>query len=338
MGLNKQGIVFSLLAIGFSGLFILLFSSNLQQPVDSNIEVTNIRVLDLDRSIEDFYAYAKTSLDTAGLEALQALYEDMKASGTHLAADTFEQRLLQCLNDSTGCNNDVDLITLLEEYENLLQNTTRTDMDFTINSMAINDEKHWQIEVEANITVNLTDEYASWTLHRNLTNTISTIGARDPTYLSINDQFGGTTEKYINPNQRQDFVEWNLPAFADYFTAGEYHASPAGPCLSSRFEGQYDEHDETCGLESVVDPQAHPTLLDATYDDLVHMDYQVLTDQRYPCNELSGGMPRVSIKAIDPALTLTRQDATRYGLNNNETWYFSTAIDTTTARGCEGFI
>lgn len=340
MDLGKKGIIFSLLAIGFSGLFILLFSNSLERPIDEGINIANTRVHDLDNSINTFYAYATDSLDTAGFAAIEALYDQIEASSTFLGSSNFENDLLTCLNDSTGCTSTVTLTTLLDGYKELLANATRTELNYTVNSLAVTDEQHWLIEVTANISVSVADDYASWRLDKTVKKTISTVGARDPTYLAINNLYGGTEERRIIPNERQDYVEWDLPAFVEFFKGREYHPSLSGPCLSDRYEGGFTQQSSRCGLESIVDPSQHPTLLGPAYDSLTHMDYQVLDEanNRYPCDDLSGGMPRVSIRAVNKMLTLTRQDATRYKLNDENIWYYVPAIASTTARGCPDFV
>ena len=338
--MGKKGIIFSLLAIGFSGLFILLFSSSIEQPVDAGIAPINTRVLELDNGINDFFSYAQNSLDTCGFSALNALYTDINNTGNHLAAGTFETRLSNCLNDSSGCNNTLNMSAVLDEYTRLLRNTSRMALDFNVNTVSISDEQHWQLEITANVSINVTDQYASWRTSKLLITTLSTVGAPDPAYVTINDDYNGNEERIIIPNERQDFVEWDLDSFVEFLTGAEYHASLNGPCLSSRYEAQYDEQNDDCGLESVVDPNYHSILMNTSYDSLVHMDYQVLNEasNRYPCDDLMGGMPRVSIRAVHRNLTLTRQDATRYGLNNESIWYFTPALNATTARGCPYFI
>ncbi|MBN1274687.1 hypothetical protein JXA12_00135 [Candidatus Woesearchaeota archaeon] len=323
--MSKRGIIFSLLAIGLSGLFIILFSSSYEQPVDEREDTARARVERLDASIDDFYRYAQKAQQTAGRGALEAMYGNSYRTRAFLGDGNFNATFAECLNDSSSCPdpmNEDNLTALLSGYRDLLEESGGFDMDFSVVEVEMVDERAWTITMRSNISISLTDDYATWGLHKAVITDISTVGAKDPAYIAISDLYGGDENRTIKQNDIQDGTSWNLSMFMDFYANKEYHRSLEGSCLSDRFEGSFSGPLTRCSIESVVNPDEHPLLKNPENRSIAHLDWQAATQRRYLCDDGVTNDPffRVSIEAVDEDLVLTEWDATRYNLNTSAIW------------------
>lgn len=338
MAINgKKAIVFSLMAIGLSGLFIILFSNIFQQPIDDRNDIITTRISALDQGIDDFYEFAAEAQRIAIYEALNALYKEINDSGppyTYLGEDNFEQRLSDCTLASINCDNPNNLSAIINNYTQTMQQALQTKVSSTQEDLRVDSEDYFTITTTSTINITLTDTYANWSTSKNITVTTSTTGVYDPAYLRINQLYNGNNYPTITPNERYSDEEWNIDIFTQFVTANEYRGSINGSCLSHRFEGDFTTRSSECGIESVVDPDEYELLKDIVNQNITHLDHQVLRREERPC---TGTNERVGIKALNKNITLAVQDAIRYNLDNNSIWYYNETLNELTARGCTGF-
>ncbi len=332
MALNKKGIIFSLIAIALSGLFVVLFASTYEQETDDRNSIVRTRVLALDDAITGLYSYAESAHQQAAEGALEGLYDEVDSNG--FLAD-FNQSFTDCLQRTSGtCTNPHNLTGLLHNYTELLEGALGTDINATVNGARLVSEGYWRFTLESNITVTVDDKYASWSLSKNVTARVSTLGTPDPAYIKINNDYGGSVKRPIKKNEIVG-GGWNISTFTEYFTGRDHHASGEGPCLSQRYEGDFGNPWSSCGLESVVDPDEHPDLKDSANEDIVHLDWQVLNGETHGCDGEEADF-RVSVNAVNKNLTLAKSDAQRFGLWDDHVWY-NPSVGKYTARGCDGF-
>lgn len=332
MALSKRGIIFSLIAIALSGLFVVLFASTYEQETDGRNNVVRTRVLALDDAITSLYSYAESAHQQAAEGALNGLYDEVESDD--FLAD-FNQSFTDCVEiSSASCTNPSNLSILLKNYTTLLEDSLGAEVNATVNDVTLTSEGYWGFTLRSNITVTVDDKYASWDLSRTVTAEVSTLDTPDPAYIKINDDYGGSVKRPIKKNEVVG-GNWNISTFTEYFTGQDHHASESGPCLSQRYEGDFTSPWSNCGLESVVDPEEHPALKDPANADIVHLDWQVLNGETHGCDGEEDDF-RVSVNAVNKNLTLAKSDAQRYGLWDDHVWY-SPSEGKYTARGCDGF-
>ncbi|MBD3209516.1 hypothetical protein GF367_03810 [Candidatus Woesearchaeota archaeon] len=317
MVLNKKGIIFSLLAIGLAGLFVLLFATGYQQRLDDQNDVIRARITSLDQGVDSFYDYAAEAQTIAGTAALDALYQEINQSGTFLTSDNFESNFTRCLNSSDGCENDLNLSVLLTNYSAIIATSLHADVQFSVNDVCLTQETFWDLVVRTNISISLTDTYAAWDTSRDITTTISTVGTYDPAYVAISASYGGAEDRRVFPTSiAPNSSRWNISTFMDFYKGRQYQASQNGSCLSDRYEGSWTSSFQGCNLESVVDADEHPRLKDPANQSITHMDWQVLTRDMHACHDPVTNPDdfRVSISDADDSLVLWNKDTIRYGL------------------------
>ena len=307
MVMSKRGIIFSLIAIGLAGLFILLFSSGFTGQLDDQSQVVRTRINDLDNTIDDFYSYAAAAQEVAGRSALEALYDHINTTGSFLG--DFKNSLTRCLNDSDGCSNADDLQGQLDDYATALKKTKDADLEATATEVQVLSESYWSIRVQSEITITLSDRFATWHYAQNVTSRIPTTGTFDPEFIRLSQLYGdGTkTERAIATSpfdkQRQTI---NRTTFMDFYTVGQYQYSLNGSCLSQRYEGDFTDPPagSRCGIETILDPEDFPGLTD---QDITHMDWEAVRGLKHPCSE------RYYITEVDPDLRLWENDTFDYG-------------------------
>jgi hypothetical protein len=317
MVMNKKAIIFSLIAIGISGLFILIFSSSMRPHVNDHNEIVRTRVNGLDQTITDFYSYTQAAQEVAGYAALEALYRKINDTYVFPAPPTylpdFEQAFVDCTNSSKDCQNPQNLTLLLNQYTSAIEKAKDITFNFTVNSIKITDELYWSIVIETNISINLTDRYATWHYNQNVTSRISLNGIHDPAILELHSMYGGTKERKIYPAQfNTDLGTPIITDIMDMYTITQYHHSHNGSCISQRFEGDFDGPAEECGLETFLNPEEFPDLKDDPLNqEILHLDWQAIRSiEETTCAD------RFNITGINGAFHLNETTTERYGLSD----------------------
>ncbi len=341
--LLKKGIIFSLMALGLAMLFTIMFAGYYEEPLDARNEAVTTRVTLLNQGIKDFYDYSEKALAASAYKSLLELYYTINESGDYLPSGTFEDSLSGCILGDDPCYGQKNnLSAYLDNYSRTLNENLKVPLTYHINSVEVTDEGRWSIELEANISVQVSDSYASWSLFKVITSSTTNEGTYDPLFISsgfAGMHLGGVEYRRIIHNYN-DHTQWDLSSFSRFFYDGEYRASHDGPCLSDRFENSSNTDNE-CGIETILDADKHTNLKDNDHIRITHTDYQVLELEEHACNDSDnsfGNDPRVSIKAVNLNLTLSKEDATSYNLDDNDIWYYNDTIMDTTARCCPGFV
>lgn len=305
MVMNKKGIIFSLIAIGLAGLFILLFSSGFTEQIDNKNEIVRTRVMNLDDTITAFYTYATAAQQVAGQEALIALYKEINDTGVFLP--DFEDNFTRCMNDSDGCANPNPLTEFLDNYTQAVKQTKDADLTYMVTNITIASESYWSLTLNTTITITMTDRYAHWNYNKSIRTRVHTIGTYDPAFVNLSNQynnFGQRVERRIASSPFNKEYTIDLKTFMDFYTIGQYQYSQNGSCLSQRYEGDFTNPTNPCGIESVLNPDDFATLPPGTG----HMDWQALRGITYPCSD------RYNITSVNPALSLSTNDTTSYSL------------------------
>ncbi len=326
------------MAIGLSSLFLIIFAGFQEVPIDNNNELVRTRVMSLNNMIDRSFYYSENALSVAGFSAFDSLYGVVNQTSPPSYLNNFAHNFTTCTHNATNCYNQNNFTSLMRAYQNIINSTTPASINIRINNVTFVMEHHWTIELRSSITVELNDTYASWIVTRDIDAEVPILGAKDPAYLAISAKTGLPEERFIVTNS-DEYGRWGLSRFRDFFFEREYIEWQQAPCLSHRFEGDFNASSRDCGITSVVDANYHQNLKDNVANrNITHLDYQVLRPERYPCNvNFPGAIPRISIRAVSYNLTLNQEDATHFGLNNNSIWFYEPSISHTTAWGCNGF-
>lgn len=342
MGLAKKGIIFSLIAIGLSSLFLILFSGYYETPIDHNVPITNTKIIALDDTLHDAFEYTDVAVQIAAYNGLESLFEQINT--THNYLTEFNNTFTACALNSSGCNNPHNLTHQLDSYVYRIQVSRLIPLDYQVNNFSLVDETHFSYSFKTNISFWITDPFARWNISKELLTTVSTAGVHDPAYFNISGEYarldgaiGGIGIRQIYPTYILDH-EWSPEVFINYYVKRQYRPSQYGPCLSSRFLGDWNTHDPSCGIESVVQANRYDKLQNVSSPEYINysmMDYQLLRQHKFPCLPANGLPARVSILGINESLVLTVEEATRFNLESE--WYWVDSLNSTTARCCPGF-
>lgn len=339
MVLGKKAIIFTLIAIGLSGLFILLYTASFSVSVDQENENIRTRITSLDQTIDQFYEYAKEAQSIAGFESMQALYKEINDSPSHtyLGAGRFPERLLRCMNESDRCTNIYNLTILLDNYTAIIESSTGSTITYSVLDLDLVSESYNYIIIRGNISIHLTDEYASWEQNRGVTSTISTNGVYDPIYININDDYDGAEERRISIHDSK--ASSDIEEFIDFYAGKEYKAvdkdeypNNEAPCLSERFEGDFDTATQGCGIESLVHADEHPDLMASGNYDITHLDWQVATGTTYGCFVDDPKDFRVDVAVVTGPLTIDYNTTKQYGIYSPD--YLEYTGEDWISRGC----
>lgn len=338
MRMDKKAIIFSIIAVTIAELVFLIFAGTYNSEINIDNGIVYNRISSVDKEINRFINYIPEAGEYAGFSALESMYLEMNTTKRNFSSDgvSFESVFLDCTINGTrsqcGTNNE-NLEALLTDFAQEIEKTREIDFEFSISDYGLLEERYWYYSMWVNITFNITDTYSSWDFSKNITFIISTMGVHDPSYIFINEEFGGNEERTIFPNSIQTSAEWDKKLFADFFTGKEYHVSENGSCLSERFEGTRS-NSPTCSIESIVDAEKHPYLLAGPINQsIAHIDYQVLEKTTFPCNSFGNieSNPRVGIIYLNTNITLSFIDASRYGLVDKDSFDMNELL---IANGC----
>ena len=120
-------------------------------------------------------------------------------------------------------------------------------INFLINDITLNQTNPWYVDVNSNISMNVTDkkQTASWEKNRKITTSINIENFEDPLYV-INS-YGRVTNK-IKRTNATDFGDVNQ--LKTHLENSYYIASTSGPSFLMRLEGKLSS--SPYGIESLV--------------------------------------------------------------------------------------
>jgi hypothetical protein len=312
VGLGRKGIVFSLLAVALSSLFLMWFADYYEPSIDEMVPVFSSRVLILNNAVSDAFSYAEYAAKTSSYYALRGLYEEINTTGIFLS--DFNTSFVVCaVNGTSSCSNTHNLSVLLDEYVLLVNNDMRIPLGMQLHSFEWVDERPFSLKVRLNVSVWIVDHYASWNLSGVIETWVGTTGIYDPAFYNISTTYGGIVgERQIRP-AGTGISSWDENRFHQFYLLEQYNPFSSGPCLSHRFEGDWFEIGGVrCGIETIVHPNnyvelqnqsGHPDLFNLTM-----VDHRLLRDERFPCQ----GEDDRLVNVTSVGVILSREDAGRF--------------------------
>ncbi|HYD03580.1 MAG TPA: hypothetical protein VEC16_04730, partial [Alphaproteobacteria bacterium] len=217
----KKALLFSLISLLFSALFITLFSQNILTTQEDRIISSNIRVKVIDTYVRNFEVYLGDSVRVSSYKTLDAITVYRDSSGTKFFAsrDQFRSAFNNCMmcgyfdctTNATSCGLNGDHLTAkIENVVNLSLHQLNINTTYAIHSINITQNYPFEVEVTINLSYNVTDNsgvnnYARWNRTQVITESVTIIGLLDP--LGYMNDSTNTYARRINSTQICDIGE-----------------------------------------------------------------------------------------------------------------------------------
>ena len=257
--LGKKGMFLTFMSISIIAAVIIMFT-----PSDINlrkdISVIKTRVSNVNDYILDLEnVYLERTLQATGRKTIIALINYMdtrKEFLTDLQAN-FKEVLLNGTIENIPIDDIIGqdimkgntYINWTDKVKNISKNTFNVDTDFTIHDIRIYQIRPWFVNVDANISFNVSSETASWNKNVVIKTEIAIENFDDPYYLVIT---GGDYNNKINKSDVK-FDEWHIENVSDHIRYGTYVHWENGnaPSFLMRFTEDISAS-SCCGIESIV--------------------------------------------------------------------------------------
>lgn len=261
MGLirNKRGVIFTVLAIVIAVFFSLIFSAQIEKPIDHKTIIIETRVNVLNSYLTNFFDFAQEAGAITGYSALQGVIEDLNNMRAY--NPDFEAQYHRCiekgnLTSSKVCPgmSDKTLTYYLDRMQTLALDKLNIKSQYTIHNITTTQSVGpFSIEVSINLSLNITDDYANLSDTRIVTSSISIEGLLDPLYL-INGSYNQTINRTTIKKKAGEIGGiWNHSDLQQLFYNHEYRNHYAGINFIKRIKGNltYNASD-MFGIESFV--------------------------------------------------------------------------------------
>lgn len=315
---RKQGVVFTLMAIVISSVIIVSFMTANQKVVtEQQPELLRVKVVN---SIADsFFSYAETALRTsthAGLSNLSmilAAQPDPEMNTYYADEDTVKTNLRYCILNTgdnirqdqpsgatwhTGpCSPAHSFPVLLNNFTALVNDSFGVEITYAYDAASFTVEQIVPFEVLANITlfVNVTDDFANWTLEENLSVRIPLTGVREPVTAKFDANDSYTWSSFsaytIQENKQRPTIGsaslFNASTFLEMMQQKEYRkALGRAPSLLQRYYGDFSPS-ACCGIEAFIDGNqlkggAWPQSFAGAQSNYSFTDHELLGNTNYP--------------------------------------------------------
>jgi hypothetical protein len=250
MGINKKGFFFTTIAILVVSLFLisLAISSQIKDRTDTEkrIESMDTFVFSLEKDIS-------RQVYISGYRAI--LSTESYITGTGKFLNDSESSIKEALINGTISNESMNMMEgfILKDWESRttnLGNKVNVYVNYSINSISVTQEDPWNVLIETNINLSVTDKgnLASWEKTETIKSKIEVIGFEDPIYLIGTN--GPITNK-INKTVFQPFANGtDVSNLTAHLTKSYYTESTGAPSFLMRLEGNLNPSPN--GIESLV--------------------------------------------------------------------------------------
>ena len=280
--LGKKGIFLTFIAISIIAAFVIMFTPS-SIELRKDIVAVKIRVSTLNEHVADLEkVYLERALEATGTKAIISLINYMESQNAFLLdfEAAFEEVLLYGTIGGTPIMADNTYAVWASKIKNVSEFTFNVDTKIEVNDIEIYQIRPWFLTVDANISLTLTSETASWDKNMMVRTEIDIQKFDDPYYL-INT--GGTYRNRINKSDVK-FNEWTLEKVKEHIQYGTYthFQNSNSPSFIMRFTNT-SFNSSCCGIESIVNPN-DPSVGDGfgSYADYLFFNHTY----QNKCNEL----------------------------------------------------
>jgi hypothetical protein len=323
--LKKKAVLFSLISVLFSVLFITVYSSNFNTMYEDRIPGSNIRIKVMDNYARNFESYVASSVKISGYKILDGLTQNiatgMPAPLDHKAFnDTFANCMKCgrniCPGGSYTCVNGNQYLTgMLDTITATSLQQLNINTNYTINSIGIEQNYPFEVQVIVNLSYKVTDNsstkyYAQWTKNVIISQPISIIGLNDPTGFKYGESYNRRIVRYTGLCEFDEAC-WTSDVTSQFFNERKYRYYTNGTSFLERYWNSNNPSD-CCGIETIIHPNelVPPT----ENDDRNYIDH----------NYWSGGSNCSNSKMVTvimngESITFDQSTAARYGVMNIST-------------------
>ncbi len=332
---HKRAILFSLIAVLLSILFISLYTTQFTVQGDEGTVATATRAKVIDTYVRNFEKYTQSSLRIAAYRNLDILtkrkisdptfYSDSQFYATE---EEFKTVFINCATCGyTSCNPiNSNLCSPdgknygVEQFLNNISQLARTNMNintsYAITIQTIGQDSPFEVKVTADIVYMISDNVDANHFRWNKTSTIIAIvpidGLLDP-LTSINT--AGIYNYSITPTTLCRFNAscWNLSTATQFYRAQEFRYMPNATAYLTRFWNEYTPS-SCCGIEAFL----NITRLNVTENNS-YVDHEFWTGMHI-CNETDPATQTIiEFATIDPSTHFRLDDnaAARYAIAGN---------------------
>jgi len=278
--MNKKGVFFTILAIFVSVMLVALFSSEIEFPVDSDVEINTLRI--------SFFHDFNNDLRNSYLE--RALYVSMYHSlddavtfvkdNDFLTEAQYNLFINDCLKGtSSNCDDEASFAYWADIIKDKVSDDFGINFTYSINGgVYINETKPFSIFVSIPITYELSDDFVNRLWDSTVIETeVSITGLKDPLLLR---ELGIEREIYRDPvlelSMENNPDPYNY--FISHYDDETYVMSDFGPSFLMRLQGLTDSSDQ--GIQTLL---KRGTVVH--YNNRSYVDYKYVKGIEYECVE-----------------------------------------------------
>jgi hypothetical protein len=276
---GKKGMFLTFIAISLVAALIIIFTPS-GLDLSKDIPVIKTRVSNLNSYVTDLEnVYLESTLQVTGRKTIISLI--LYVNNTQEFLTDFETDFTEVLLSGTINSIPIDDITgqdimkdsTYPDWINRIINTSKNafnvDTSFSINDIQVYQITPWSVNVDANLSFNVSSETASWDKENILISTkINIENLNDPYYL-VNT--GGSYTNNIKKTGTK-FDEWDVEKVKDFIRDGNYThwENSQAPSFLMRFTNDISPS-PCCGIESIVNPN-NPAVSDkdVSYADFLY--------------------------------------------------------------------
>ncbi len=324
--LKKKAVLFSLISVLFSVLFVTIFSQNFSTLYEDRIPGSNIRIKVMDTYTRNFETYLLDSVKISTYRTLDAM-TNIKHSDKSFFSDsgTFNTTFSECMRCGhtscsplgVDCNPQYYLEARLNNITNLSDEELNIRTTYKINAISIDQESAFNVQVRVNISYNVSDDsdelyYARWNKELLVNQSVSIIGLLDPTG-NINDgtnTYNRTIKEYTGTCQGDPSCWTPATTLAFYQDQSFTLARDRGTSFLQRYWN--DTTPSRYGIETIL----HPSELPSPDGNHSYID-RLYWNDTFNCNANPG--MSISIYILDgDYVSLDSNSSTWYGLTEGE--------------------
>jgi hypothetical protein len=327
--LSRKAVLFSLISVLFSVLFITIFSQNFNTLYEDRIPGSNIRIKVMDTYVRNFETYIDDSVKVSAYRTLDAVtrygYSQNKFFADFYSFNkTFHDCMIcnrvDCSNaGSSSCNlGSYYLDARLWNITNLSNKELNIKTTYHINSVSIEQRLAFEVEVKINISYNITDNsdenyYARWSKETVLIQPISIIGLLEP-MGNINDstdRYNRTIKRYQGICEYDDSGScWNNDTTQQFYQDVSFRLQKNSSSFLQRYWSD-NSPSSCCGIETILHPSELPIPPNGNNSYVEHYYW----NYTYGC---SGGKT-ISVYLLNgDKISLDSNTASRYGLTDSD--------------------
>ncbi len=257
---SKKGVFFTFIALFMIILIISYVTTKENYRYRERSSAISMRIKTMNKFMQDFEEDINRELYIGGYRALISMNAYVKLIQGYVPE--VNQVFAEILVNGTANGTTMDLMSQETQGADITSWLARINeessklniyVNMYINKIEVSQVSPWDIEIQLNATVNISDQknLASWNFNKIYARQISILGFEDPLYTV------GTADRVtnlINISPYTEFVIGGNPSnLNDHVTNSYYVTSTQSPSFLMRFSGELSA--SPYGIESMIYPE-----------------------------------------------------------------------------------